>query len=219
MGSEADKLLLPLDGRPVVAWSLLALDGCEQIDSITVVASEQNLDALAAVLSELPTRLPLELIMGGARRQDSIRLAVEHLAAGGGPDIAVIHDGARPLVSDSLLRRVIGAATEHGAATAGLPLRNACKEVDETGMVRRSVERSSMVSVQTPQAFAFPTLRRAHEEGHRQGAVVDDDAELVERLGLPVKVVEGEYRNIKITTADDISVVAAHARAMTAGAG
>ncbi len=219
MGSEADKLLLRLDGRPVVAWSVLALDGCELIDSITVVASEHNLDALAAVLNELPTRLPLELIMGGARRQDSIRLAVNHLAAAGGPDIAVIHDGARPLVSAGLLERVIGAATEHGAATAGLPLRNACKEVDETGMVRRSVERSSMVSVQTPQAFAFATLKRAHEEGLRQGAVVDDDAELVERLGLPVKVVPGEYRNIKITTADDIPVVTAHVRAMAAEAG
>ncbi len=76
-----------------------------------------------------------------------------------------------------------------------------------------------MVSIQTPQAFAFATLKRAHEEGRRQGAVVDDDAELVERLGLPVKVVPGEYRNVKITTADDIPVVTAHVRALAAGAG
>ena len=219
MEGQTDKLLLRLQGRPVVAWSVLALDGCSQVDSITVVASENNLEELAAALNALPTRLPLELILGGARRQDSVGRAVDHLAAGAVPELVVIHDGARPLVSAQLLERVIDAATEHGAATAGLPLKNACKEVDEAGMVRRSVERASMMAIQTPQAFTFAALQRAHEEGRRQGAVVDDDAELVERLGLPVKVVEGEYRNIKITTAEDIPVLEAHVQAIAAEVG
>ena len=213
MEGHSDKLLLRLQDRPVVGWSVLALDGCPMVDSITVVASEHNLEDLAAALDALPTRLPLELIIGGARRQDSVRLALDHLA-GSAPDHVVIHDGARPLVSTQLLERVIAAAREHGAATAGLPLKNACKEVDSSGMVRRSVERGSMMSIQTPQAFDYGTLRRAHEEGARQGAVVDDDAELVERLGLPVKVVEGEYRNIKITTADDLPVLEAHVHSL-----
>jgi 2-C-methyl-D-erythritol 4-phosphate cytidylyltransferase len=218
MEGHTDKLLLHLQGRPVVAWSVLALDSCSQVDSITVVASEHNLEELAAALDALPTRLPLELILGGPRRQDSVGRAVDHLAANP-PDQVLIHDGARPLVSAQLLGRVIDAALEHGAATAGLPLKNACKEVDSAGMVRRSVERASMMSIQTPQAFAFATLQRAHQEGRRQGAVVDDDAELVERLGLPVKVVAGEYRNVKITTADDIPVLEAHVQAIAAEAG
>jgi 2-C-methyl-D-erythritol 4-phosphate cytidylyltransferase len=219
MEGRTDKLLLRLHDRPVVAWSVLALDSCPQVDSITVVASEHNLDELASALNALPTRLPLELILGGARRQDSVGRAVDHLAAGSAPDVAVIHDGARPLLSGQLLGRVIDAAIEHGAATAGLPLKNACKEVDDDGMVRRSVERASMMSIQTPQAFRFSTLQRAHEEGRRQGAVVDDDAELVERLGLPVKVVAGEYSNIKITTAEDIPVLLAHLKVTVPGAG
>jgi 2-C-methyl-D-erythritol 4-phosphate cytidylyltransferase len=220
MEGRTDKLLLRLGDRPVVAWSVLALDGCARVESITVVASEHNLEELAAALNALPTRLPLELILGGPRRQDSVGRAVDHLAAGAAPpEMVVVHDGARPLLSTQLLERVIDAATEHGAATSGLPLKNACKEVDEAGMVRRSVERASMMSIQTPQAFRLATLKRAHEEGRRQGAVVDDDAELVERLGLPVKVVAGEYRNIKITTAEDIPILLAHVQAIAAGAG
>jgi len=218
MGGDNDKLLWQLRDRPVVAWSVLALDSCPLVESITVVASEHNLEDLAAVLDQLPTSLPLELTLGGARRQDSVARAVEHMAAAA-PEMVVVHDGARPLVSSDLLVRVIEAATEHGAATAALPLRNACKEIDEAGFVRRSIERASLVAIQTPQAFRFDVLRRAHEEGRRQGAVVDDDAELVERLGLPVKVVDGDYRNIKITTTHDLPVLEAHVQAIAADVG
>ncbi|MDQ6919922.1 MAG: 2-C-methyl-D-erythritol 4-phosphate cytidylyltransferase, partial [Candidatus Dormibacteraeota bacterium] len=154
-------------------------------------------------------RLPLELVIGGPRRQDSIGRAVDALS-GQGVDTVVVHDGARPLVTGALLERVIGAALEHGAATAVLALKNACKEVDDQGFVVRSIERSSLVSVQTPQAFSFDLLARAHREGRAQGAAVDDDAELVERIGQPVKVVPGEHRNVKITTPDDLPLLEAH---------
>jgi len=218
MGGENDKLLWRLRDRPVVAWSVLALDRCPLVESITVVASEHNLEEVASVLDDLPTSLPLELTLGGARRQDSVARAVEHMAAAA-PELVVVHDGARPLVSSDLLVRVIEAAAEHGAATAGLPLMNACKEIDEASFVRRSIERASLVSIQTPQAFRFDVLRRAHAEGRLQGAVVDDDAELVERLGLPVKVVEGDQRNIKITTMHDLPVLEAHGEALSTDIG
>ena len=218
MGLQSDKLLLRLQDRPVVAWAVLALDGCPLVESITVIASEHNLEELARVLDALPTTLPLELILGGPRRQDSVARAVQHLAKVN-PQLVVVHDGARPLVSSELLGSVIEAGEEHGAATAALPIKNACKEVDDGGFVKRSIERSSLVSVQTPQAFRFDILRRAHEEGRRTGAVVDDDAELVERLGLPVRVVKGEYRNIKITTVDDLALLEAHVGSMGAKAG
>jgi 2-C-methyl-D-erythritol 4-phosphate cytidylyltransferase len=218
MGVESDKLLLRLRDRPVVAWAVLALDGCRLVESITVIASEHNLEELARVLDELPTTLPLELVLGGPRRQDSVARAVQHLAKSS-PELVVVHDGARPLVSSELLCNVIEAGEAHGAATAALPLKNACKEVDDAGFVKRSIERSALVSVQTPQAFRFDILRRAHEEGQRTGAVVDDDAELVERLGLPVKVVDGEYRNIKITTVEDLALLETHVSTMAAEAG
>jgi 2-C-methyl-D-erythritol 4-phosphate cytidylyltransferase len=208
MGGEGDKLLLQVRGRPVVAWSIEALERSGVVDSVIVVASELNLAPIADAVQGLDSNLPIELVLGGARRQDSVARAVEHLAATA-PTIVVVHDGARPLVPPGLVRAVVDAAAEHGAATAGLPLKNACKEVDDNGFVRRSLERASLVSVQTPQAFRFEILERAHREGLAQGAVVDDDAELVERLGCVVKVVPGEYRNIKITTPDDLAAAEA----------
>ena len=209
MGGEADKLLLELRGIPVVAWSIGALERSGVVDSVTVVASESNLDRIAAVLQGLDSGIPVEMLLGGPRRQDSVARAVAHLADQA-PDMVLVHDGARPLVSPGLVRAVLESATEYGAATVGLPLKNATKEVDDQGFIRKSLERATLVSVQTPQAFRFEILARAHREGVAQGAVVDDDAELVERIGCPVKVVRGDYRNIKITTPDDIAVAEVH---------
>ena len=209
MGADGDKLLLTLRDRPVVAWSIAALERSGVVDSMVVVASEHNLDQLAAVIEGLDCALPVELVLGGPRRQDSVGRAVDYLGKSA-PDVVLVHDGARPLASPELVRAVVAAAFEHGGATAGLPLKNACKEVDDDGFVRRSLERASLVSVQTPQAFRYETLARAHHEGRLQGAVVDDDAELVERIGEPVKVVAGDYRNLKITTPDDLAAAEAH---------
>ena len=217
MGADQDKLLLDISGRPVVEWSIRALERSGVCDSVVVVASEHNLESLAGIVQAAAMSLSLELVLGGARRQDSVGRALEHVATAA-PDHVVVHDGARPLCPPALFAAVLAAAREHGAATAGLPLKNACKEVDDAGFVRRSLERAAMISVQTPQAFRFDLLLRAHREGRAQGAVVDDDAELVERLGEPVKVVAGDYRNLKVTTPDDIQAAEALLAAEAAGA-
>ena len=209
MGAEVDKLLRPLRDRPVVAWSIAALEKSGVVDSIVVVASEHNLEQLAALIEAVECALPVDLVLGGPRRQDSVGSAIHYLELSD-PEFVLVHDGARPLVPPELLRAVLDAAREHGAATAALPLKNACKEVDSHGFVRRSLERASLVSVQTPQAFRYQLLARAHREGLAHGAVVDDDAELVELLGEPVKVVPGDYRNLKITTPDDLAAAEAN---------
>jgi 2-C-methyl-D-erythritol 4-phosphate cytidylyltransferase len=227
MGGPGDKLQQDLGGRPVVEWALGALVAAG-LDPIVVVASERNIEWLVALIERTEVEPALHLILGGARRQDSVRAALEYLAttpaksaAGDGgaaagrattatpPELVLIHDGARPLAGAALLARVLEGAREDGAATAALPLRDACKETDGEGFVRRSLERATLVAVQTPQAFRFETLLRAHREGSSQGAVVDDDAELVERLGLPVRLVEGEARNLKVTTAEDLAMLRA----------
>lgn len=209
MGGDADKLLLELGGRPVVAWSLNALARSGAVDSVIVVVSEANLARIAEAVKGVVPTIPVELVIGGARRQDSVARAVAHLEAAG-VEVVVVHDGARPLVSPELVRAVLQAARDDGAATVGLPLKDAVKAVGDGGFIRTSLERATLVSVQTPQAFRYEVLARAHREGTAQGAVVDDDAELVERIGSPVKVVPGDYRNIKITTPDDLAVAAVH---------
>jgi len=209
MRADVDKLLMPLRGRPVVAWSIAALERSGVVDSIVIVASEHNLEQLAAMIATVEFALPVDLVLGGPRRQDSVGSAVRYLEKSA-LELVLVHDGARPLVSPELVRAVLDAAREHGAATAALPLKNACKEIDGNGFVRRSLERAALVSVQTPQAFRYELLARAHREGLAQGAVVDDDAELVELLGEPVKVVPGDYRNLKITTPDDLAAAEAN---------
>jgi 2-C-methyl-D-erythritol 4-phosphate cytidylyltransferase len=213
MGAPGDKLFLDLGGRPVVEWALDAVVGSGEVDTVVVVASEGNLHSLAALVQRRVDGVALHLVLGGARRQDSVRAGLEYLAAlpgAAGHDLVAVHDGARPLAGPDLLRRTLAAAREHGAATAAIAVRDSVKEADGQGFVRRSLERAALVAVQTPQAFRFDLLLRAHREGLARGAEVDDDAELVERLGLPVRLVEGEAANVKVTTPEDLVALRAH---------
>jgi len=209
MGAGGDKLLLALRGKEIVAWTVQALDRCDDLDRLVLVASEHNLDRIASVLDRLPTRLPLELVLGGSRRQDSVRLALQSLEREP-PELVLVHDGARPLVTTELVHSCLEAAQRYGAATCGLPLKDACKEVSEDGFVRRSLERARLQLIQTPQAFRFELLLAAHRFGVEPGAVVDDDAELVEMMGERVMVLAGDPRNIKVTAPEDLAVLEAH---------
>jgi 2-C-methyl-D-erythritol 4-phosphate cytidylyltransferase len=210
MGGGADKLLLQLEGRPVVAWSLLGVVASGSVERVLVMASAANREALRAATAGLGP-VPVEVVDGGDRRQDSVRLGLEHLAPD--PPVAVlVHDGARPLVDPALVRACAEAALAGGSVTSGVPLKDSVKEVDGAGMVVRSFRRASMFAIQTPQAFPFQVLHRAHLSGG--GIEVDDDAELVERLGEPVRLIGGEYRNLKLTTPDDVELAAAHLRAI-----
>jgi 2-C-methyl-D-erythritol 4-phosphate cytidylyltransferase len=213
MGGGNDKLLVQVGGRPVVAWSALALASAAGVDSLTAVASTRNLDAVKAAIDQLELRVPVEVIVGGERRQDSVRIALEHLAPAA-PGFVVIHDGARPAATTGVMEACMAAATEFGAATCAVPLSDAIKENDGKGFVRRSVSRAMLIAIQTPQAFRYELLVAAHRAGVDKNLLVDDDAELVERLGLPVRIVEGEHRNIKVTTPADLDVAGAHLNGM-----
>jgi 2-C-methyl-D-erythritol 4-phosphate cytidylyltransferase len=146
--------------------------------------------------------LSVTFVPGGERRQASVRRA---LAAAPASELVVIHDVARPLASPDLFRRVIDAARGDGAATAAVPARDTVRLVPN-GDGGRTLQRTQVRLVQTPQAFRREILERAHETAAAEGWQADDDAELVERLGLPVALVEGEERNLKITTRADLLV-------------
>ncbi len=153
------------------------------------------------------------LVGGGAERGDSVRAAVEALP----PGIAtvLVHDAARPLVTTALIERVLGALREGSGdgAVAGLPVADTIKEVDPTGAVLSTPERSRLRAVQTPQGFPRAVLLEAHARARAEGIVATDDAALVERYGGRVMVVEGDPDNLKITTARDIVIAEAILRA------
>ncbi len=197
LGGAVPKQLLDIAGRPILARSLDAFLRCDRITDIVV--------ALPADIAANPpdylrhAAKPVHIVDGGARRQDSVRNAFARIA--GDADVVVIHDAARPFVSDSLIRRTIDAAVETGAAIAAVRAHDTLKRADPSGTVAETVSRDSIFLAQTPQAFRVAVLRDALAV---QGEATDE-ATLAERAGHPVRLVEGDARNVKITTADDLA--------------
>lgn len=196
-----DKLWEDLDGMPVIAYSLRTLASSPDVQAVVIVAPAGRHAALRSFAAVLP--VPVQCVEGGARRQDSVAagLAAEPNAAW-----YLVHDGARPLASIELCARVLAAAREHGAAIPALPVTDTIKRVDGASLVTETLARDELRAVQTPQAFAGPLLRRAHERARASGVDATDDAALIEALGEAVATVPGEPTNLKITTPDDLGL-------------
>lgn len=206
MGTDTAKQFLELGGRPMLAATLEKFQVCPEIHGIILVVPE---DAIRYCEEEIVQPFSLtkviKVIAGGARRQDSVRRGVEKAAGEAG--LILIHDGVRPFVEPSLITRAVHAAETHGAVIVALPARETVKEVDEDGVVLKTHDRRRMWFVQTPQVFRSGDILSAHRRALEEGwDDITDDAMLMERLGIPVKVIEGDERNIKITTPHDLEL-------------
>jgi len=195
-----DKLLLPLAGRPLISHSLACFDAHPRIDTIAVVASEANADALRSIAAGFPKA---QVVLGGKRRRDSVLCGLDALAE---CDIVVVHDAARPLVTSGLIDAAIDGAMDAGAALCAVPVSDTVKRGDGSGLVRTTVSREDLWLAQTPQAFQAELLRRAHA-AHDIDAT--DDAALVELIDAPVRLVPGNRDNVKVTTPEDLALVEA----------
>ncbi len=186
-------------GRPVFAITLEAIAAAGCFDLIVVAAPKGRWDTIRslAITGELP---PLVLVEGGESRQDSVAAALDRCDR---QDWVTVHDAARPLTPPGLFRAVLDAARAEGAATAGVPCVDTVKQVQH-GRVAATLDRTSLIATQTPQAFGADLLRRAHLNAVAQGLHGADDATLVEALGEPVAVVAGDPRNFKITFPQDL---------------
>jgi 2-C-methyl-D-erythritol 4-phosphate cytidylyltransferase/2-C-methyl-D-erythritol 2,4-cyclodiphosphate synthase len=201
-----DKLARPLGGRPVLHWTLTAFERCSAIESITLVVSAENREAAAALVAESDCRRVTAIVAGGAERQESV---FRGLQAAPPSELIAIHDGARPLISPALIARCFAAAREHGAAAPALPVVDTLKRLDPEGRMRETVDRRSLVAIQTPQVFRRALVLEAHEAALRDCFTGTDDASLVERLGHAVFPVPGDPRNLKITTPEDLTLAEA----------
>jgi 2-C-methyl-D-erythritol 4-phosphate cytidylyltransferase/2-C-methyl-D-erythritol 2,4-cyclodiphosphate synthase len=201
-----DKLSRPLRGRPVLHWTLTAFEACPAIDTITLVVSEENREAAAALVADAGFPRVAAVVVGGAERQESV---FRGLRAAPPAALVAVHDGARPLISPTLIARCVEAAAEHGAAAPALPVVDTLKRTDPEGRMRETVDRRPLRAIQTPQVFQWPLLWEAHETAARDGFAGTDDASLVERLGHPVFAVPGDPRNLKITTPEDLALAEA----------
>jgi 2-C-methyl-D-erythritol 4-phosphate cytidylyltransferase len=209
-----DKQFAPLAGRPALAWAGAAFEGAPGVDAMVIVANPATVDRAQALGREAGWRKLVAVTPGGARRQDSAELGLAALeaaatAAGARIDLVMVHDGARPLVSEALIARGIQAGRAQRAAIAAVPARDTIKVVDLNRQIRATPARETVWVAQTPQVFRHDLLATAYRAAREQGLAVTDDAALLEALDLPVYVFEGETRNIKITTPEDLIIAEA----------
>jgi len=197
------KQFASLRGRPVLEWSLRAFENNPYVDAVVVVLADP---AEGGRFTGFSAKVEA-VVRGGERRQDSVANGVAALKAAG-DDIILVHDGARPIVPQELIERVIDGARAEGAAVPALPIEDTVKEA-AGGRVVRTVDRSRLVRVQTPQGFAFGLLRRALDAAAAEGFTGTDEAALVERLGHVVALVPGDARNVKITSPQDLVIAEA----------
>lgn len=202
LGADVPKALAPLAGRPLFAWSLEALELANSIECIVVVGPSRAMrEALAA--AGLSPRKVIGFCEGGKERQHSVAKGLDTL-----PDDVThvaVHDSARALVTPAIVNRVVGAAVEHGAAIAAMPLDDSLKRAT-LDVITDTIPRAGLWRAQTPQVFRVDWLRTAHAESH---GLATDDAALVEAQGHPVRLVEADARNFKVTTAADLALAEA----------
>jgi 2-C-methyl-D-erythritol 4-phosphate cytidylyltransferase len=207
MGAEGNKLLLPLAGRPVLAWTLDAALACRAIGWIGIVGQPIDQPAIQALIAGAKPDRPVVWIEGGDTRQDSVRHGLAALPPEA--NAVLIHDGARCLVDPDLISRCVAAVQAGAAVIAAAPVTDTIKRVDGEGWIQETPDRSALWGAQTPQGFAVQQLREAHQRAIAEGWTVTDDASLFERLGWPVQVIASSPANIKITTPFDLTIAEA----------
>ena len=195
-----DKLLALLGGKPVLAWAVDVFQQCKLIDQIVVVVSKQSLGRCQRLVAERGWSKVTDVCAGGRRRQDSVAAGLGQLNR---CQWVIIHDGARPLVTEDLIEDGLKVAAETGAAIAVVPVTDTIKVAGDDRVVRQTLPRGNLWTVQTPQVFRFDIITEAYR---RVKAEVTDDASLVEQLDYKVKLYMGSYDNIKITTPDDLAL-------------
>lgn len=210
MAAPGGKQFLTWKNAPLFWHSVKTLAAIPALDGLVLVFPDDGFESSCgladACLEREPLGLPCLMVPGGLRRQDSVRNALAALPAE--CEFVLVHDSARPFVSAALCQRVLAALGEGiDGVVPGLELSDTVKEVDEAGLVLRTPERSSLRAVQTPQGFRLQTLLAAHQQSREQGWEVTDDAALLERCGIPVRIVAGDLANRKITNPEDLDLL------------
>lgn len=199
MKAGVNKLLIELCHQPVIIHTLKVFEQDDWCEGIIMAVNEAERERFYALLEEFRIRKVKAIVTGGAERQHSVYNGLKAVKS----DLVLVHDGARPFITLEKIHELVKEAGEHGSAIPAVPMKDTVKKVFQ-GFVDETVERSSLWAVQTPQAFRVSLILEAHEQARAEGYIGTDDASLIERMGKKVKIIEGDYRNIKLTTPDDL---------------
>lgn len=208
MGTKVQKQFLEIEGRPILYYALETFEKSEIIDQVVLVV-EKGLEAYCQeeIVDKYHLKKVERIVVGGKERYESVyhglRALEEQI-----PDYVFIHDGARPFIETEILQRAYEEVQKSKACVVGMPSKDTIKKVDENGIVLETPERKYLWQVQTPQVFAYPLIKEAYDELMSKKIVnVTDDAMVLETMKkMPVKLVEGSYKNIKITTLEDLDI-------------
>ena len=206
MKSRINKQYMLLNSRPILSYSLDVFEKYEAVDEIVIVANPRDTEYCEKeIVKKFGYRKVKKVIPGGEQRQDSVWAGLMQLNRDT-TDYVAVHDGARPLLTSALLSDLIRQAEEWGAAIPGVYVRDTLKMVDRDGFVGNTLDRSSTVFIQTPQVFRFQEIYQAYKMALEEGFKSTDDAALFEKYIGRVKVVPGNYNNLKITTPEDLII-------------
>jgi len=209
-GQFKSKQFYELNGLPILIHTLRRFANCPQVDSIVVALRGNEIAPFQVRLNKEPYATKAELVEGGENRQESVARAIAHIAERANTDdVVLVHDGVRPFVTDTVIRAVIQATVQFGAAIAGVPAVDTVKQVERTSdgaIITSTIPRERVVLAQTPQGFRFHILKKAFDSANTDGFTGTDEASLAERIGETVHVVMGSPQNIKITTPGDMEL-------------
>lgn len=192
-----------LADKPILAHTLDKFENCSLIHSILLVVGQEDMDyCLKEIIEKYQYRKISQIVPGGKRRQESVKNGIDFLSKE--TDIVVIHDGVRPFVTKEMIEESIRSAVKFQAVVMAMPVKETVKMVQRDGTVLKTLDRDSLWQIQTPQTFQVNVIKEAHYRAMEDGFIGTDDASLVERLGVKVRILPGSYTNIKITTPEDL---------------
>lgn len=204
MGTEISKQFLPLCGKEILAHTVEKFEKAEKIRDIILVTGEDSLQDVQDMTQEYGWEKIRSIVAGGKERQDSVWNGLQEVSVDA--EIVLIHDGVRPFVTEDILNLSMETAMEMGGCVAGVPAKDTIKVCNSENIAVDTPDRSTLWQIQTPQTFRRELIMKAYEQAKEDGFVGTDDASLAEYSGYPVKVIMGSYRNIKITTKEDLII-------------
>jgi len=204
MGHHMGKQYLPLVDKPILVHCLEVFEACAFVDNVILVVGADEIGFCSDLLYPFKFLKVSKIIAGGCDRQHSVYSGLQQLPSD--TRIVLIHDGARPFVTVSILEASIDSSQKYGTGIVGMPVKDTIKVVDQNGYVRDTPDRNHLWMIQTPQTFQVDIIQKAHEKAREDGFIGTDDAMLVERMGGPVRMVTGSYENIKVTTQEDLYI-------------
>jgi len=207
MGLDVDKAFLSLGSKPVVVYSLLAFEKCPDVDEVVLVVRKERVEAARCATQIFGCKKVIKVVAGGGQRQQSVMNGLAEISPGA--EVVAVHDGARPCVTADLISETIKSARLYGSGVAAVKMTDTVKEASKAMTISKTIDRTKLWRVQTPQAFKADLIRKAFEQVNKKKCKITDEASAVELICDGVRLVPSSSSNIKITSPDDLVLAAA----------